>query len=95
MNICFSEVPKVCAFTGSFVYLLHTYTDVKRQRGSRGTHGDTRYLSNLPSRGDISAFSRLLGLGAVWKTCKLPRIDAWAVASSPRENRGVIMVQPD
>ena len=49
------------------------------------------------SRGDISAYSRLLGLGALWKTCKLPRIDAWAVASSTRENRGVLMdmVQPD
>ena len=27
-------------------------------------------------------YSRLLGLGAVWKTCKLPRIDAWAVADA-------------
>ena len=34
------------------------------------------------SRGDISANSRLLGLGALWKTCKLPRIDAWAVADA-------------
>ena len=41
-------------------------------------------LSDLPSRGD---FRLLETLGAVWRPCKLPRIDIWAV---PRpESTGV------
>jgi hypothetical protein len=49
---------------------------------------DPRPTHRYRSRDEISAYSRLLGLGALWKTCKLPRIDAWAVASSTQRIGG-------
>ena len=48
-------------------------------------------LSDLPSRGE---FRLLEALGAAWRSCKLPRVDVWAV---PRpEHTGVPRaVRPD